>query len=140
MNYLLDTAPWINGVKEPATLPARVRNLLADEDEVFGLADISLWEVATLLVKGRIDLGLPLRDWFRRAIAANLRILPIDPEIAAAVHDLPGAFQGDPADRLIVATAKVRGLTLITADAAIRDAGLVPTLFYAWRPAGRGRS
>jgi PIN domain nuclease of toxin-antitoxin system len=124
-------------VKEPATLPARVRRLLANEAEVFGLANISLWEVATLSAKGRVDLGLPLREWFRRAIAGNVQVLPIDAEIAAAVHRMPSGFPGDPADRLIAATAQVHGLTLITADAAIRDAGLVPTLFYTWRP-GRG--
>ena len=138
MNYLLDTAPWINGVKEPTTLPDRVRQLLGDESEVFGLADISLWEVATLAAKGRIDLGLPIRDWFRRAVAANLHVFPISAEIAAAAQDCPADFPGDPADRLIVATAKVHRLTLITADACIRDAALVPTLFYKWRPMRRG--
>jgi PIN domain nuclease of toxin-antitoxin system len=134
VNYLLDTAPWINSVKEPAALPARIRRLLSDPAEVFGLADISLWEVATLSAKGRVDLGLPLCDWFQRAIAANLQVLPIDAETATVVHDLPAGFHGDPADRLIVATAVVHRLTLITADTAIRDAGLVPTIFYPWRP------
>lgn len=78
---------------------------------------------------GRIELDLPLRDWLERAVAPPLvRRHAITPAIAAEVAALPPSFPRDPADRILVATARILGSTLITSDRRILDADLVTTL------------
>jgi PIN domain nuclease of toxin-antitoxin system len=94
-----------------------------------GVSDISLWEIATLLSLGRIAISLPLRDWLEAAAAPPLvQRRPISPAIASEVASLPDTFHRDPADRIIVATARVHDATLLTRDRRIVDAGLVPTV------------
>lgn len=93
------------------------------------MADVTLWEIANLVNLGRIELRLSLRDWLERATAPPLvRRLPITPAVASEVASLPPEFHRDPADRLIVASARVLGATLLTQDRRIIDAGVVPTL------------
>ena len=85
------------------------------------------WEVATLHNLGRVEFDLPLRDWLERATAPPLvRRLAITPAVAAEVAALPDTFHRDPADRIIVATARVTGATILTRDDRIRDSGLAP--------------
>ena len=93
------------------------------------VSDISLWEVATLHGLGRIRLTLPLREWLGKATAPPLvRRHGISPAIAAELAALPDSFHRDPADRILVATARVLGATLLTQDRRIVDAALVNTL------------
>ena len=93
------------------------------------MSDISLWEVAMLHSLDRIRLALPLREWLSKAVAPPLvRRQGISPAIATEVAALPDSFHGDPADRIILATARVLGATLLTQDQRIVDAGLVDTL------------
>lgn len=93
------------------------------------VSDISLWEIATLVHLKRIVLRLPLRDWLERAVAAPLvRRISISPAVAAEVAAIPDSFHRDPADRIIVASARTSGSTLITQDHRIISSGLVPTL------------
>jgi PIN domain nuclease of toxin-antitoxin system len=81
---------------------------------------ISVWEVAMLAGKGRVQLGLPTLEWVRRALAApGLALADLTPEIAVEACSLPGEFHGDPSDRIIVATARVTGATLYTKDRLI---------------------
>ncbi len=81
------------------------------------LAAISLWEVGMLVAKQRIILEMPCLEWINRAIdELHLQILPITPTIAVESCTLPKKFHGDPADRLIVGTARARGMTLMTRD------------------------
>ena len=78
---------------------------------------------------GRIQLTIPLRAWLDKAVAPPLvRRLGISPAIAAELATLPDSFQRDPADRILVATARVFGATLLTQDRRIVDAALVNTL------------
>ncbi len=78
---------------------------------------------------GRVRLGLPVRDWLERATAPPLvQRIGISPAIAAEVAALPPSFHRDPADRIIVSTARVYGSTLLTRDRRIIDAALVATL------------
>jgi PIN domain nuclease of toxin-antitoxin system len=72
------------------------------------LSDISLWEFATLVDMGRVEIEGSIEDWLRVAASpATVRIQPITPGIVAEMNRLPAAFHRDPADRLIVATARV---------------------------------
>lgn len=131
MKALLDTHILLWWLGEDRRLSSGQRQVLqeADEKNPLWVADITLWEIATLSSLGRINLHLPLRDWLERAVAPPLvQLLPITPAVAAAVAALPGSFQRDPADRILVATAQVLGATLLTHDRRILDAGLVPTL------------
>lgn len=105
----------------------------AAERTKIGLAAISLKEAAWLLAHGRIVLREPVApwsDWLRDAASApGLEVLPLTVEVAIASEQLPASFPKDPADRLIVATARIHGLTLITADDALRKPAHVPTLW-----------
>lgn len=93
------------------------------------IAEISLWEIATLCSKGRLKLSFPLREWLERATAPPLvRLVGLTPSIAAEVAQLPDSFHRDPADRILVATARVMGFTLLTHDTKIIESGLVLTL------------
>ena len=89
------------------------------------VCDISLWEVATLVELGRLDLGEPLESWLDTAAhARTVQIVPISARVAAEVARLPASFRRDPADRLIVATARALDRPMLTRDAAIRKSGL----------------
>jgi PIN domain nuclease of toxin-antitoxin system len=84
------------------------------------ISSISLWEVAMLISKGRIILTENTIDWMNNASSApGLSVHPITSEIAYESTVLPDSFHGDPADRLIVATARVLNATLLTFDQEI---------------------
>jgi PIN domain nuclease of toxin-antitoxin system len=132
MNVLLDTATWINGVKEPETLPAKVLGILRNETNSFYLSDISLLEASTLVRKGRVDFGMKFSDWLECALAENLQILPVSARVAAAENALPRTFHGDPADRIIAGTAIAHKLTLLTPDPEIAFHQVCETIRYKW--------
>jgi PIN domain nuclease of toxin-antitoxin system len=78
---------------------------------------ISLYEVANLSRRRRIDLQMPMQKWFDLAFADdNLNLIPVTSEIAISAALLPDGFHGDPVDRLIAATARVHNLVLCTHD------------------------
>jgi PIN domain nuclease of toxin-antitoxin system len=131
MRALLDTHILVQWVSSPEQLSPAQRHVLdaASGSSPVMVSDITLWEVATLVSLGRLALDRPLREWLERAAAPPLvRRLGISPAVAAAVADLPDTFHCDPADRIIVATARVMGAALLTNDARIRDAGIVQTV------------
>jgi PIN domain nuclease of toxin-antitoxin system len=136
LTYLLDTAPWINAVTMPESLPPRIRSLLATH-EIKGLCSVSLLETAILHRLGRLKLNGALRDLFEVGLSVDLQLLELTAAIAIGTNGLPDSFPGDPFDRTIVATAAVLNLTLITADAAIRDAGACSVEFYPFKPTRR---
>jgi PIN domain nuclease of toxin-antitoxin system len=83
---------------------------------------ISIWEVAMLVSKNRLDLGELCESWIADAIKMpGLTIVGLTPEIAVECHNLPGNFHSDPADRIIIATARRLGARLLTADRAILE-------------------
>lgn len=119
---------WMDGAEK---LSREQRRFLSkvDEDSPALVADITLWEIATLLELNRIRLSLPLREWLDRATAPpRVECVPITPAVASEVASLPASFHRDPADRIIVATARVHGARLLTRDERIIDAGLVETV------------
>ena len=81
---------------------------------------ITPWEIAMLVGKGRLALDRPIDAWIEETFGLpGVRLAPITPRIAVESVGLPGQFHADPADRLIVATARVSGAALLTADQAI---------------------
>lgn len=97
--------------------PARKALEEADEHVV---AAISWYELAWLAKHERITVNIPIRSWLQ-GLAAQLRTIGVTPAIADAAVALPSSFPGDPADRLIYATAIEHGLNLVTKDRAIRN-------------------
>ena len=131
MKTLLDTQILVWWLQGDDRLPARCRRVIAKAGPEAPLlvSEISLWEIATLCDLGRLRVSLPLRDWLETAAAPPLvRRCGISPAIAAEVAALPKSFHRDPADRILVATARVLGATLLTVDEKIIDAKIVPTL------------
>ena len=120
---LLDTHVWIWWMLGDPRLPIRERKVLDDlpSDQRPGLCDISLWEVAMLVQLGRLQLDDGLDEWLRiAASSATVTVIPISPTVVTEMNRLPTTFHQDPADRLIVATARARGLPLATHDTRIR--------------------
>ena len=131
MGLLLDTHVLLWWLDKHKRLSPNQRNLIqaADAKSPLLVSDISLWEVAMLHERGRINLHIPLREWLDKAAAAPLvQRYGISPAIAAEVAALPASFHRDPVDRILVATARVLGATLLTQDRRIIDAALVDTV------------
>jgi len=122
MRYLLDTHTLIWALDAPERLPAPVEAILRDARNLpFGVAAITPWEIAMLTTRGRLQLARPVAEWLSTALRPEfVNLLPLLPPIAVDSCTLLGQFHADPADRLIVATARHHGLTLLTADHAIR--------------------
>lgn len=82
------------------------------------------WEIAMLQSKGRIQISEPLESWLEKSInAPGIRAINLSPKIIAESVNLPGDFHSDPSDRLIVASARVYGATLVTQDQQIKKYG-----------------
>lgn len=130
-NFLLDTHILIWWLEGKARLsPAQQEGIRsASPDSPLLLSDISLWEIAALHELGRIRLALPLREWLERAAAPPLvQRCGISPAIASELASLPPTLHRDPADRIIISTARVFGATLLTSDSRLISARIVPTL------------
>jgi PIN domain nuclease of toxin-antitoxin system len=121
---LIDTHYWLwlaGGDRERLT--SSVINLLQNAADHDGLlvSAISVWEIAMLDAKGRVQLFKTCTQWVDEALAiSGLTLAPLSPAIAIESNHLPGGFHGDPADRIIVATARVLGARLLTNDKSIR--------------------
>ena len=103
---------------EPSRVSPRAAEVMAAASELV-IADISWLELALLAQSTRISVSVPIASWLER-LARMVRSVPISPEIAAAAVTLPATFPGDPADRLIYATAAANGWLLVSKDAAFR--------------------
>ena len=103
---------------EPERISPDAATAIAAADEL-AVADISWYELAWLARHERIVLTVPLASWLRH-LAGQVRTIPLTPEIAAAAVSLPASFPGDPADRLIYASAVERGWLLVTKDRRLR--------------------
>lgn len=123
MSILLDTNAWIWAVEDPDRLPERARALLDDPAGYpLGLSAISPWEVAKKASLGKLSLTIPLEQWMSRALnPGSIAVLPLTPAIALESCRLPGEFHRDPADQIIVATARVHDMELVTGDRRLRQ-------------------
>lgn len=110
---------------------SQVRRLqdLETRQEPIAISAITLWEIAKLAARGRIEMAEPLDVWLEEIERhALIEILPLTARVAAESTRLGPDFHNDPADQMIVATARLHGLPLMTADVRIRKWGKVPLL------------
>ena len=118
---VLDTHAWIWWIASPQKISTHARRAIEEAKEL-AVSAISLWEVAMLVAKSRLELDRDVGLWMRQALAApRIRLAPLSVEIAVRSTALGRDFQGDPADRLIVATALELDTALVTKDERIRS-------------------
>ena len=128
MKLLLDTHIWLWSALEPARLSKRVKIALEDRDNELWLSPMSVWETFVLARKKRIVLQATPEQWVRRALHdLPVREAPMTHEVAIQSELLRRGHQ-DPADRFIVATARVYELTLVTSDKRLLKSRHVPVL------------
>lgn len=119
MPLLLDTHVWLWSLLDPARLSQRTHALLGSSEAALHVSPITLWETLLLAERGRLALRPDPSSWLQEALARSpAEETPLDFEVALASRSIDLAHQ-DPADRFIAATAKVYGLTLLTADARL---------------------
>jgi len=116
---LLDTHVLIWLAEGMDVLPLPSRELIDEAAGATGLAisSISFWEIAMLDSRGRISLSQPIAEWHRRVLSApGVTEVPVTGEVGIEAVLLPGRLHGDPADRMLLATARLNGWRLATRD------------------------
>jgi PIN domain nuclease of toxin-antitoxin system len=116
---VLDTHAWIWWRSDPSRLSGAAARAIAEADAL-GLCSISVWELGMLVRRGRISLDREVRTWTGQALAEHrLAVIAPDAGVALEAALLDDTFPGDPADRLIYATARSAGARLVTRDERI---------------------
>lgn len=132
--YLLDTHVACWAVLDANKIQSSTRNTIEEAlaVEKLAIADISLWEIAMLIQRRRLIVTLPLQQWIQQLVdSLQLQIIPMTSQIVGDSVQLPEDFHADPADQLIVATARCMNATLVTRDEKILSwakSGFVKTL------------
>jgi len=136
---LLDTHAWIWWLAQPESLSeaaqTAVERAVADwkvgaGESGLAVSSISVWELAMLVDRRRLELTTSPASWVQACESLPfLSFVPVDNRVALRSVSLASAFHADPADRMIVATALVHNMTLVTKDERIRRHGLVPTIW-----------
>lgn len=119
---ILDTHVLIWAVEDDRQLGRSARDLIdaATHRDGLHVSAITPWEIAMLAHRGRLALGRDVGAWIDEALSLpGVRLAPLEPAICVDSVRLPGDMHGDPADRLIIATARRTGLPLLTGDRAI---------------------
>ena len=119
---ILDTHVWLWLNEGSSELKKKIISLIDEAAQTDGIyiSAISVWEVAMLASKKRIILRTSIEDWIKKALAQpGVELIPLLPEIAIESAHLPEDPHGDSADRMIMATARIKQLTLLTRDANI---------------------
>ncbi|MGZ8425901.1 MAG: type II toxin-antitoxin system VapC family toxin [Candidatus Binatia bacterium] len=127
---LLDTHVWVWWVHGDARLSEEQREMLDGRAvDGIGVSIISCWEVAKLVEHGRLKLPQDVAEWLGVALAyPGVRLVDLSPVVAVESTRLPQPFHKDPADQIIVATARVHDCLLVTADEKILKYSYVRTL------------
>ena len=120
--WLADDVTRISKKAEAAIVRAR------QDGDGLAISAVTLLELAMLSSKGRIQLKISLES-FMNNVEARFLVLPITGRICVQAFDLPTNYPKDPVDRIIGATAMVEGLALVTADRAIRNSRVLPTIW-----------
>jgi PIN domain nuclease of toxin-antitoxin system len=122
LNLLLDTSLLLRAASEPQRLSTRARNLLLDPASQLVFSSASLWEISIKNGLARADFNVDPRRLWRMLLVSGYRELPVTSEHAVAVNELP-KLHTDPLDRILVAQARVEGITLLTVDKAVAAYG-----------------
>jgi PIN domain nuclease of toxin-antitoxin system len=128
---VLDTHVWIWWVSDNQGLRQAQRQAIADNvANRIGVSVISCWEVAKLVRGGRMQLTIGVSERLDEALAyPGVELLGFTPEIAVEANNLPGDFHRDPADQILVATARVYQCPLVSSDGSIRRYPHVATVY-----------
>lgn len=132
MSIVLDTHAWIWWVTEDGRLSDQARKAIETSlaEGSLWLSSISIWEVAKKVEKGQLILDRALDDWLDLALEpAGVKTVPLSRSVLVDSCRLPDALRGDPADQIIVATARTQGAVLVTRDAKLREYSHVRTLW-----------
>ena len=115
---LLDTHVWWWALNEPKKLSNKAYKIIRENPPAQrAIASISIWEFAMMVSTGKVEIRVPADQWLEQAISqTGLAVFDINPKIATESCNLPGEFHKDPADRIIVATARINELTIVTKD------------------------
>src|SRR5215204_2935427 len=121
MHLLLDTCALLWAAGEPERLSRRARERLAQPDAKLYVSSISAFEISLKSRKGKLELPITPREWFREAVSIfRIQELPVTSEIACLAPELPISV-ADPCDRMILATAEILGMAVVTSDRHFRD-------------------
>ncbi len=129
---LLDTHAWVWWVHNPQELSSAANSAIdaAREASAVYVSSMSVWEVALLVAKGRLQLTMGVEDWIIRSEALPfLNFIPVDNGIAVRSTTLPGTLHSDPADRIIIASALTLGVAIVTKDEKIKRYRHVETVW-----------
>ena len=120
---LLDTHIWLwfaLGVRQKLNQDAVASIENAANEGQLHISVMSVWEISLLVAKDRLHLGQSTTEWIARALELRgLSLALLEPDIAIESNQLPGEFHPDPVDRMLVATARCRGLSMLTRDLKI---------------------
>jgi PIN domain nuclease of toxin-antitoxin system len=117
VNLLLDTHVWIWSQENPDLLPPQTRKAINDRSNGCAVSVISELEIARLAQRKQIELDRGVEEWIDKSIAVlGAHEIELSRVIAVEAYRLPGEFHRDPADRVLVATARLFGMTLVSAD------------------------
>ena len=118
---ILDSHTWIWHVQGDKRLSADYAKIINRYEPIgLGVSMISLWEIAKAVEIGGLTFPISVEDWLNQALAyPGIKLLPLTPRIVVESTQLPGTFHKDPADQIIVATARVYNCPLVTSDTKI---------------------
>ncbi len=121
---------FVNGSEQLSKIAKdTINQTIASDDEII-ISSMSTWEIAMLINKNRLVLSMDIESWLNNIEKIQgFRFVPVDNEIAYKSTQLPGEFHKDPADRMIVATARKLAIPLITADQKIRTYEHITTIW-----------
>ena len=122
-SLLLDTCAllWLGGAPERLSLATRIR---IEQTPFIHVSPVSIWEIALKHRLGKLMLSLPPEEWFAKLkLAYGFSLLPLDESVMLESARLP-LFHKDPADRFIIATAKIHSLDIVTGDARFAQYGV----------------
>ena len=122
MTVLLDTHAWLWWCTSPQQLSDRATAAIEAVETIL-VSSISCWELGMLVDKGRLAIDRSIEAWVRQALdRPGLQAVPLGPRAATLAGTLDRTeFHGDPADRMIYASARIEGSVLVTRDRRLRD-------------------
>lgn len=129
---LLDTHTWIWWMADPQKLSSKATEAIhkAANHSAIGVSAISCWEIAMLVAKGRLGLTLDVEEWIEKSLKLpEVKLVELSPKISVLSTRLEGNPPNDPADKILIATAKAHSCPLVTRDQKILDYPHIKTIW-----------